>query len=888
VVAETRDGKPGLLMIFDAGTVADAPDSPVVRRHENNSGRWSWNQLDFQEAKQVLDRLSHPLFAGSGWRWDAGDLVTVSLPPFDQTPLRGKFNSETGQFSFDTVQAIQSINDQLWAVTPAGILLWQGANLADQMRETVENSATTSRAQFIQALDGSWYVLMHSQQGKPVGFFTLNDVWTKPADLQAAVNTVREAQPWLHHGITWQVHQGECNPQSDQNSFGRIFHIAAPQRRTFERAELGVDRTWGFENVQTICDVGGAAVLGTPIGLRSWMKANGGQTAGWEFLRTPPVARIGAEDHAVHVRHSNDEELVYDLAATALPRTPARRFAERDRLLLDGARWQCEKSEPDSPPSWRLKFSPAADFQAIAFRDDRGRFDFDSVDDVAHIGEDVLMASNRGFLRRKPSDKGGFSVIDGLPPMRDADTPGVFDTWRDGRRQTFIEHPRGQIHVIEGEMVMSLDKAESQAVLDMAGSWVAGDDVWDIRRKETGLAYRFRPARSLAAQPVEFREDLGGFTFDFFREVLLVLPQDSGNAEVILATGGGIGAYTLTGSLVSLHADLDNDGSADSVRHLWHTTDGPLAEVQHRNSTRYYRRENRETWTDVPRDRALTLIREATSAIDDYADGWKLAFDPYISTGADAIHLYWQREPLKLLPGPEARFEHDQILSAEWHDDHIWLAADGGVLKMKFDVSNGELVGAPGHHLWTQAFAEGGNIFSIRALAVGPDQRQLVCRGQSGSDHMLWYLNHAEMWLARPDGDAAKMADAADSATLPSNTSRAGSGEILPLMSPEQAHVSVSWQDVDETVLIQKPDYWTWTLSAPGKIAVKLDENTFHIPSGGDYPLFSGGTFSFWNIDSAVANATPIAGYATPTNARDGSTETWSSPAAMSLCARLG
>ncbi len=865
-----------------------------------------WNSLDDQGRGAVLARERAILWSGGGWDWRSDETVQMSLPSgitrvpaaqpkadlesdaqpphkpsssdalqgrferfvsfssvaADPAPLAaivpGRFNSNTGQFSFDTVLGIQTSGDDLWAATEAGIQTWRKAKLQAVELDQEPAFAKSKAARFLRSGDGNWHVILNGQPS----VFSYDKVWQKAA----APNLVVHADGYFLSGQTWNLPKLRWEKAVADGSRGGAQVRFAPND-SFVAIGLDKDGLWDFEDVLGLCQLGPDLVLGSRAGLRR-LATGPAAVPPPCCMATRPVKRLTADGELVHVQYEDgDEEL---LSFTGKPASkPTRALADKDRILLDGDTWSCGRTA-NNALIFRLKLSGGHSLATFGF--EKGRFDFDRVDDVGREAGGVVLATDLGFFERQASDGGVLTPVAGLPARTPEAKSRLFAFWQGGRR-LFLEHPTGTVY----ELGRSVEKAAKSAAAKLFGRILeakAGQDVlqrdsdvlaasgrWTVVHTQAGdLRDKARkiiqgvvrigaepavvfiveprgPALGLkGGGPKGAPPDLGGFSFDYFHKVLVTGATKDTPSRLLLGSEGGLWYGDASGRLQRLDGHLgDKSPLPIAVKGLWEISQRVLARGERNGEDRYFI-ESAQGWDALAPTDARDRIRRAELLIDDDKQGWRIerkdqtepsgsapAAKSAAGNGNCDFRLFWQDEPVSLLPETPLRFAHDFVLSVAWDKQTLWLGTKGGAVQ--FQWTEAGLLAAPGKHLWVGPFlaanraaADNLNLFSIRTGVV-EKQEWLICRTMSGTRESRFAFDaHDRVWR--------------------------------PFATSGSAAAGASGDEI--SVLLDTPGVWTWRLSGPEKVDVALDPAVFLLPAAPTaYSLFHDGTFSFWNIDLA-------------------------------------
>jgi|GEM_PF-5027348 len=812
----------------DDGTLVLLADAPNLTAAQTFSDE-GWREMDEAEVKRLIERLRSTLTRGMGWRWNSNDTVEVTLTPFeDAQPLYGRFDSQSGQFSFDTIRDIACHGGDLWLVTDAGIMIWRDKGFTGVQLNRDSPFGHPVDAEFIQDTNGRWYLDVNRiGEAASSRLFEFDGRWTLPRDSGSAITEAKHAMSWKIYGRTWRVQTDDATPKVGANKSRRILRVAESGGDLFTPLHILEDCIWDFEHVNAMSGPSDTPVIGSHAGLVTRVRAEDGP---FQILRYTPtqsaVVRMEREDRNIHVAFENRNESLFSAASLTPAGKPALAFAEIDKTLFENERWRWLR-RPGKRIEIAIRPHPNCGFRPAGLFDTKSpfRFDFDRVHDLGKLEDGCMLATHHGFILRRPPDEGGFTLCAGLPEL-DRKTCGqseVFSLYREKEDEIFVKDSHDDLYKLKGGWI-TCDRQEARDVLELKGLQVARNATWNVEKVKWGISgLRFwLSVNESKDQPVTFKANRGGFLFDLSNDILK-LPSSAasqrGIQRVAVATEDGLFIYDLNGRILSIDSDSTKDKRSVIAHELIRTSQGALARVGYQ-----YFIWCDEAWQKMPGNQAKELIKAARTNVHHDRNGWTIERDLEQEDGYRAFQLKWKEEPVSFLDddGEKARFAHDQVCSVEMYGNDLWLATCGGVLQMEIDPASCSLHAAPGQHLWVTPFIsgaeEGGRLrwepFSLREIA-SQQGAALLCRAVVEGLEKRFFLDPKEtVWS--------------------------------------------TVQDLNPAPLVEDEGLWNWTLEERGKVKIALAPEVFSMPSrDSEVPLFRNGTLGFWDLTPAETTELP-------------------------------
>ncbi|MCA9069121.1 MAG: hypothetical protein KDA84_09375, partial [Planctomycetaceae bacterium] len=231
-----------------------------------------WNKLPPAERDAFLEKRGAVLHDQDGWKWHADDRVELSIAPFTNQPVAARYDSSTGQFSFDQARNHQFLGKELHVVTDSGVFRWMDQKVTGAELTELNQKQNPLAAEFLNSLDGTPLLQIEADKNQTV--YGHQENWN--GDLADELTAKWEdAAQWLHAGSQWKAKRTDANPSKDNPADtprARVF--LKRDGKTETQVELQSDRRWNFESVAGMAGTPDQPRLATADGLWELKKAS--------------------------------------------------------------------------------------------------------------------------------------------------------------------------------------------------------------------------------------------------------------------------------------------------------------------------------------------------------------------------------------------------------------------------------------------------------------------------------------------------------------------------------------------------------------------------------------------------------------------------------------
>ena len=650
-------------------------DSPSGKRRYGNG---TWSVVTPERLADYL-RENRPYWRLHGYRWDREDNLSIEKGPCEGAVIR--FDPSIGRFDVDRPYETAVFDDDLWSVTPGGVVRfgkdnhWKGLMLTGG-GEPFEDSASIK---VVRHRDGRVMVL---QSGGKLLRWNGKE-WGPPADPGSLQSSVLWSDAHLLDGDYWRLSRSEAKKAPF------AMHARLVKDGELEKVLLLEDGRFDFESVNAALEDGLECHVASRFGTAKV------HTTSKEFLdlqgtEKEPV-RLGVLRGERYALLSDSREMVLlDDDWRLYAKNDA--FSQIDQWIIDESPWRWKRTQG----GLSIRLEPESDVwlgrEALDVKIVDGRFGFDTVTDVG-VKKQPYLASGAGLLVRQGSDWEQFGMeSNDLLEEYNGGGRRLFSVLLDEGRRLCARGKTGLLMFEDGAW-KSVSHESGRLIEELAETKTAGNEFYDVRKDAGGrlsISVHTPEDKEGIYNKTTFDDGEGRFTFDVLKA--LTRKADIWGGAVYAATQGGVLSFSLVNEdMWRLFADVKTEGigpdPVEEILFYGKNEDGIGKNLLLTEQGGYYKlfpMEVEDKWFEAgPEERALFDEIRQTIARD--PEAWTVIRQPGAS---EPFEIRWKKSRTRLIDLESTgdaddrvtRFAHDAPLSASFGDKHIYAGTRGGVV----------------------------------------------------------------------------------------------------------------------------------------------------------------------------------------------------------------